>query len=108
MRLGRVIGTVTGTVKDRALTGRKLLLIDLVDAEGNVIEVDQVAVDTVGAGEGDLVLVAAGSAARQATDALGLPADLAVVVIVEEVTARRAAKSPPQLEKTSGQRKKGT
>lgn len=87
MRLGRVVGTVTGTVKDRALAGRTLLLIDLVDSSGTVVEFDQVAVDTVGAGQGDLVLVAAGSAARQAAAAIGLPTDLAVVLIVDEVTA---------------------
>ena len=89
MRLARVVGTVTGTAKDRGLTGSKLLLVDLVDAAGAVVDADQVAVDTVGAGSGDLVLVASGSAARQAVSAVGLPTDLAVVMIVDELTAER-------------------
>ncbi|CAN5288683.1 propanediol utilization microcompartment protein PduN [soil metagenome] len=89
MRLARVVGTVTGTMKDHALTGKKLLLVDLVDSSGAVVDSDQVAVDTVGAGAGDLVLVAGGSAARQAASAIGLPTDLAVVMIVDELTAER-------------------
>jgi ethanolamine utilization protein EutN len=85
MRLGRVRGTVTGTVKDRGLSGKTLLVVDLVDADGRVVDGHHVAVDTVGAGTGDVVLVATGSAARQATAAMGIPADLAVVMIVEDV-----------------------
>jgi microcompartment protein CcmK/EutM len=85
MRLGRVVGTVTGTVKERSLTGHKLLMVDLVDADGAVVDRQVVAVDAVGAGVGDVVLVAGGSAARQAASAVGVPADLAVVMVVEEV-----------------------
>lgn len=100
MRLARVVGTVTGTVKDRALTGRKLLLVDIVDSSGAVVDSNHIAVDTVGAGSGDLVLVASGSAARQAASAIGLPTDLAVVLIVDELTAERGTEG-------SGRAKKG-
>lgn len=94
MRLGRVVGTVTGTVKDGGFSGRTLLLVDLVDADGTVLDRHQVAVDTVGAGDGDVVLVATGSAARQASSAMGIPADLAVVVIVEQVSLGGRAMDP--------------
>jgi microcompartment protein CcmK/EutM len=85
MRLARVVGTVTGTVKDRSLTGHRMLIVDLVTTGGKVVEPEMVALDAVGAGEGDLVLVTTGSAARQAARLAGIPADLAAVVIVEDV-----------------------
>ncbi len=89
MRMARVVGTVTGTAKDRGLVGHKLLLVDLVDSTGSVVDPDHVAVDAVGAGTGDLVLVAAGSAARQAQSSMSMPTDLTIVMIVEEVTPNR-------------------
>lgn len=86
MRLARVVGTVTGTVKEDSLTGHRMLIVDLVDPDGNVQESGQVAADAVGAGVGDTVLVTTGSAARQARSTMGIPADLAVVMVVDEVT----------------------
>jgi microcompartment protein CcmK/EutM len=94
MRLGRVVGTVTGTVKDRSLTGHRMLIVDLVTTDGTVVEPQVVALDAVGAGEGDLVLVTTGSAARQAGRLAGIPADVAVVVIVEDVVVGGRATDP--------------
>lgn len=86
MQLGRVIGTVTGTTKDRALTGHKLLVVELLDSASNVIESGRVAVDAAGAGFGDTVVVTSGSAARQTAGTTGVPTDLTIVMIVEELT----------------------
>ncbi|MDH4117173.1 MAG: EutN/CcmL family microcompartment protein [Acidimicrobiia bacterium] len=86
MRLARVVGNVTGTIKDGSLTGRKLLVVDLVDSSGAVVDAGHVALDTVGAGAGDSVLVSTGSAARHAGSSAGLPTDMAIVLIVEEIT----------------------
>lgn len=85
MRLARVVGTVTATVKDRAFAGHRFLIVDLVDPAGNVLEAHHVAADAVGAGTGDLVLVTSGSAARQAQRTVAIPADLAIVMIVDEI-----------------------
>lgn len=85
MRFARVIGTVTGTVKEGSLTGHKMLVVDLIDPDGTVQDGGQVAIDAIGAGVGDVVLVTSGSAARQAASTMGVPADLAVVVVVDEV-----------------------
>ncbi len=85
MRLARVVGTVTATTKDRALEGHRFLVVDLVDPDGVVIDPHHVAADAVGAGTGDLVLVTSGSSARQAQRTVALPADLAVVMIVDEI-----------------------
>lgn len=105
MRLGRVVGTVTGTVKDKSLTGHRMLIVDLVTTDGKVVEPEVVALDAVGAGEGDVVLVASGSAARQAARTMGIPADLAVVVIVEDVTVGGRPVDPAKV-KTSTTKKR--
>ncbi len=94
MRLGRVVGSVAGTIKDRSLTGHRLLIVDLVDPDGTVVDSGLVALDAVGAGEGDTVLVASGSSARQAERTMGTPADLAAVLIVDEVIIKGGKVGP--------------
>ena len=63
----------------------KLLLVDIEDASGTVLEASHVAVDTLGAGVGDLVLLVTGSAARIPAHFSGLSVDASVVAIVDEV-----------------------
>ena len=91
MFLAQVIGQVVATRKDDRMKGRKLLLLRpmLVDESdpakfrpgSNTI----VSVDTVGAGEGDLVMFCQGSSARQAEGMKQLPVDAAVIAIVDSV-----------------------
>ena len=91
MFLAEVIGQVVATKKDDSMTGQKLLLLrpQLVDEADpsklrngvNTI----VAVDTVGAGEGELVMFCQGSSARQAGNLRKIPVDAAVVAIVDTV-----------------------
>jgi ethanolamine utilization protein EutN len=97
MFLARVIGSVVSTKKDDTMRGQKLLLLRpmLVDearpsrfrAGANTI----VAVDSLGAGLGDLVLFCQGSSARQAAGMKTLPIDAAVIGLVDtvEVLGRR-------------------
>ena len=85
MKLGRVTGTVTATAKDARLTGLTLLVCDIVDGKGKVLEPGQVAVDTVGAGSGDQVLIATGSAARLPVQTTGAPVDAVITAIVDRV-----------------------
>jgi ethanolamine utilization protein EutN len=99
MFLARVIGSVVSTKKDEIMRGQKLLLLRpmLVDeakpakfrAGTNTI----VAVDSLGAGSGDLVLFCQGSSARQASGMKTLPVDAAVVGLVDsvEVLGKRLA-----------------
>lgn len=96
MRFARVIGTVTGTVKEESLTGHKMLVVDLIDPDGTVQDAGQVAIDAIGAGVGDIVLVTSGSAARQAASTMGVPADLAAVVVVDEVVIGGRRADPSQ------------
>jgi ethanolamine utilization protein EutN len=91
MFLARVEGSVVSTKKDPALSGRKLLLVrpQLVDEKDptkfrngqNTV----IAVDTVGAGEGEMVLFCQGSSARLAPNMKSAPVDAVIVGIVDTV-----------------------
>ena len=85
MKLARVIGTATATAKDASLVGATLLVCDVTDGAGKVVEPGLVAADTVGAGTGDTVLIATGSAARMASGSAG-PLDATIVAVVDHVT----------------------
>jgi microcompartment protein CcmK/EutM len=95
MRLGRVAGTVVSTVKDEGLVGYKLLLVDEADTRGNGLGRYVVAVDTVDAGVGDVVLTVGGSSARLTRLTKDRPVDAAIVAVVEtlevdgEITYRK-------------------
>ncbi|GGM18087.1 MULTISPECIES: EutN/CcmL family microcompartment protein [Micromonospora] len=84
MRIARVIGSVVSTVKSEELTGAKLLVVAPL-GETHAVE-PYVAVDTVGAGRGEVVLVAMGGAARlvqrQSSQA---PVDSTIVAIVDRL-----------------------
>ena len=89
MLLARVIGTVVSTKQDDAMQGRKLLLLRplLVDEAGSFRPGPNtvVAVDSLGAGQGETVLFCQGSSARQAAGMLTLPVDAVVTGIVDNV-----------------------
>lgn len=89
MILARIIGTVVATRKDDRLHGRKLLIARLVDVEGNDEKGHIVAVDTVGAGARETVLIVQGSSARMAFGCKDCPVDAAVVGIVDTVEVGR-------------------
>ena len=85
MELGRVIGSVWATKKDEKLNGKKLLLVQQTDADKMPGKKLVVAVDTVGAGVGDQVLMVRGGSARYALSELGSPVDAAIVGIIDSV-----------------------
>ncbi len=93
MKLGRVIGTVEATAKDAALTGKKLLLADLIDGGGEVVDQAVVAVDSCGAGVGDRVLITFNSAARMPSQASGAPVDATIVAVVDRVSLSASTSS---------------
>ncbi len=86
MHLARVIGSATGTVKDPPLAGVKLLVVQPVDEKGKNAGATEIVADVVGAGNGDLVLVAVGSAARQPAATRGVATDATAVAIIDDVT----------------------
>jgi ethanolamine utilization protein EutN len=85
MFIGRVIGTVVATRKDEALVGYKLLIVALQDAGGTDRGDTLVAVDTVGSGVGERVLVVTGSSARVVAEKTRFPADAAIVGIIDTI-----------------------
>ena len=87
MRLAKVIGTVVATRKEESLTGFKMLVIEEIDPrEERATNNRLVAVDTLGAGEGDIVLWVQGGAARVISEEhRKAPLDVAIVGIIDSV-----------------------
>ncbi len=83
MLIARVIGTTVSTVKDEKLSGRKLLVLRQTDEHGTPTGKPYVAIDTVDAGVGDLVLTCAGSSARQTTITKDCPVDAVIMGVID-------------------------
>ncbi len=85
MLFARVVGNVVCTRKEEKLVGAKLLLVQPVDLEDHPKGNPIVAVDAVGAGEGEFVLIVQGSSARQTARTEGNPVDCTIFAIVDTV-----------------------
>lgn len=85
MELARVEGTIVSTVKADRLRGFKLLLVHLLRPNTEGTDNYLVAVDNVGAGAGEVVIVVRGSSARQTTDLSDVPTDTSIVAIVDSI-----------------------
>ncbi len=85
MVLGKVIGTVWSTRKDENLVGAKFLIVRELDLDYKEKTKFVVAVDSVGAGVGEVVLVAQGSSARQTTFTKNKPVDAVIMAIVDKL-----------------------
>ncbi len=83
MNLGKVVGSVVATRKEASLDGLRFLLVKYVDEKGHESGGQVVAVDAMGAGPGELVLVCSGSSARQTTMTDKKPCDATIMAIVD-------------------------
>ncbi len=83
MHLGRVVGTLVASRKEPLMEGMKLLIVRQLDADNAETGGYVVAVDAVGAGEGEIVLYASGSSARQTEITRDRPVDAVVMAIVD-------------------------
>ena len=81
MIVGKVVGSVVATRKNERLLGSKFMIVDPIENMSKCGRI--VAVDNVGAGIGELVLVATGSAARVGCDLDNAPVDAAIVGIID-------------------------
>ena len=89
MLVGRVTGSVVSTNKVESLRSAKLLIVQPVDLETVQMKDDYIiAVDDVGAGEGDLVFCAYGSSARQSDTSKLLASDYSIYGIVDTLDMR--------------------
>ena len=105
MKLGKVVGTVVATIKAPIFEERALLLVDLLEPDGREAGGYLIAVDTVGAGAGETVLVLdEGTSARQIVGVTtGGPLRTVIVGIVDAVEGPAA--QPPAPPRTRGGRK---
>ena len=88
MILGRVTGSIVSTIHHPIVDGRKLLLADRLDQDGNPTGGYLIALDAIGAGMGETVLILdEGNGARQVLDDDGAPVRSMVVGIVDEIQA---------------------
>jgi len=88
VKVGRVVGTVVATISSPALDARRLLVCDLLDAEGKPDGSYLICVDTVGSGAGETVLILdEGNSARQVLGMVQAPIRAVVVGIVDELVA---------------------
>jgi ethanolamine utilization protein EutN len=84
--MGRVAGTVVSTINHPIYDGRRLLMCDLLDAEGEDTGGYLICVDTVGAGAGETVLIIdEGNSARQIVGDITAPIRAVIVGIVDEL-----------------------
>ena len=89
MMIGVVKGSVVSTNKSETLQGLKLLVVapidlDTMQPKGSPL----VAIDAVGAGEGEVVMCCSGSSSRQTSITDGKPSDLAIIAIIDSVELR--------------------
>lgn len=85
MLIAKVIGTTVSTIKDEKLVGRKLLILRQTDERANPAGKPYVAIDTVDAGVGDLVLTCAGSSARQTAITKDCPVDAVITSVIDSL-----------------------
>jgi microcompartment protein CcmK/EutM len=83
--LGKVIGTIWSTRKDENLVGAKFLIVRQLNLDYTPKENFVVAVDSVGAGVGEIVLIAQGSSARQTAFTKNKPVDAVIMAIVDKL-----------------------
>lgn len=83
MLMGKIIGSVVSTQKDPSLVGKKLMIVQPINAQKEAVRFQQVAADTVGAGIGDYVLLNSGSSARHLFSEPSEAVDCAIVGIID-------------------------
>jgi ethanolamine utilization protein EutN len=85
LHIGKVIGTVVATRKDEKLVGSKLMVTQPLNLNLSPKGEPLIAVDTVGAGIGELVIFTTGTASRIAARKMDAPIDAAIVGIIDEM-----------------------
>ena len=86
MIVAKVCGSIVSTNKSDRMQGMKILLVRQVDIPSQKqVGEPKVAIDTIGAGEGEIVLCVAGSSSRQTSKTFEKPVDLAIIGIVDSI-----------------------
>ena len=85
MIIAKVMGTAVASAKHAALSATKILIICPANIDGEANGDPLLAIDLVGSGQGELVIVSQGSSARMATDYKNSPVDAAIVGILDSL-----------------------
>lgn len=83
MQIGRVVGSIVSTQKDESLVGKKLMIVRIINSDKQDSDREEVAVDTVGSGVGEYVLLTRGAAARKIFSDGGDAIDTSIVGIID-------------------------
>ncbi|WP_321280519.1 EutN/CcmL family microcompartment protein [uncultured Vibrio sp.] len=85
MYLAKVTGAIVSTTKHESLNGNKLLIVTRLDEQNHPTSETEIAIDCVGAGNSDIVVVTTGSSARNSTTHSNPVTDAAIVGIVDSL-----------------------
>ncbi|MDD3627283.1 MAG: EutN/CcmL family microcompartment protein [bacterium] len=85
MYIAKVVGRIVATRKDEKLEGSKLLIIQPLTIDEKPEGKHVIAIDTVGSGWGETVLIVTGSSARMAKDHSHSPVDAAIIGIIDSI-----------------------
>ena len=85
MQIGKIVGTVVATQKDEKLEGFRFHVVRELTADQQETGSSVIAVDAVGAGHGEVILYATGSAARQTENTDGCPVDAIIMAIIDRI-----------------------
>ena len=89
MQIAKVVGNVVSTNKSEKLLGLKLLLVQPIDIETMAEKGGlTVAIDAVGAGQDEVVMLVGGSSSRQTAITDGKPVDMSIVAIIDHIDIR--------------------
>jgi len=83
MTLGKVVGTLVATRKEATLDGLKFMVVKTLDPQGRETGGHVIAVDAMGVGPDEVVLIASGSSARQTIATQNRPCDAVIMAIVD-------------------------
>ena len=89
MKLGTVIGNVWATRKEDGLTGLKFLFVQPIHPNGTAIHTPIIAVDRIGAGMGDQVIITEGGSSRFIMPDNPIPIDASIIGIVDSTEIER-------------------
>ncbi len=89
MELGRVIGSVVSTIKEPSYKGFKLLLVKLIDENFKDKRETYIAVDTIGVGRNEIVILVSGSTARKTEMTKDIMIDLTIVAKVDRINLEK-------------------
>lgn len=88
MYIANVVGTVVSTRKNDNLVGKKILIVQPLNERYQPKGACEIAVDSVGAGVGETVLISTGSSASKVFDTANSPIDRAIIGIIDSVEVR--------------------